>query len=76
MLAEHKTTKEVYAIKLISKKSVFEDDDVECTMTERRVLELAGGCQFLTKVYATFQTPERLCYVMEMVSGGDLMCVV
>lgn len=73
LLSEHKVTKAVYAVKMIGKKEVFEDDDVEATMTERRVLELAGGCQFLTKVFATFQTPERLCYVMELVSGGDLM---
>mmetsp|Transcript_30723 Transcript_30723/g.92115 ORF Transcript_30723/g.92115 Transcript_30723/m.92115 type:complete len:781 (+) Transcript_30723:192-2534(+) len=73
LLSEHRHTKSVFAIKMIGKKEVFEDDDVESTMTERRVLELAGGCQFLTKVFATFQTPERLCYVMELVSGGDLM---
>ena len=73
MLAEHKSTSEVYAIKILGKKEVLEDDDIESTMTERRVLALAGGCKFLTKMYATFQTPERLYYVMEFLNGGDLM---
>jgi len=73
MLAEHKSSKDIFAIKVLGKKEVLEDDDIESTMTERRVLALAGNCKFLTKMYATFQTPERLYYVMEFLNGGDLM---
>ena len=73
MLAELKGTDAVYAIKLISKKEVLEDDDVESTMTEKRVLSLSAGCEFLTRMYATFQSDERLYFVMEFLPGGDLM---
>ena len=38
VMAEHKKSGEVFAIKIIKKESVLEDDDVESTMTERRVL--------------------------------------
>eukprot|EP00041_Stephanoeca_diplocostata_P027565 m.760612 g.760612 ORF g.760612 m.760612 type:complete len:786 (+) comp23200_c2_seq1:185-2542(+) len=73
LLAEHNATNAVFAVKVIGKKEVFEDDDIESTMTERRVLELASRCKFLTQIFGSFQTPERLYYVMELVSGGDLM---
>eukprot|EP00051_Salpingoeca_urceolata_P027652 m.482577 g.482577 ORF g.482577 m.482577 type:complete len:731 (-) comp22588_c0_seq1:650-2842(-) len=73
MLAEHKQSKKLFAVKALSKEEIIECDDVECTMTERRVLALASGCKFLTSIYGSFQTPERLFFVMELVPGGDLM---
>lgn len=73
LLAEHKQTKEIYAIKIIKKAAVIEDDDVEATMTERRVLALSSGCPFLTGLHATFHGSDKLFYVMELISGGDLM---
>jgi len=73
LMAEHRQNKEIYAIKIIRKESVLEEDDVESTMTERRVLALGTGSRFLTRLHATFQSDDKLFYVMEMVTGGDLM---
>jgi len=73
LLAELKGSKVVYAIKALKKDVVLEDDDVECTLVERRVLCIATRHPFLTHLHCTFQSDTHLFFVMEYLNGGDLM---
>ncbi|KAI9821850.1 MAG: Serine/threonine kinase [Pycnora praestabilis] len=75
MLAETKATKQLYAIKVLKKEFIIEHDEVESTRSEKRVFLIANKERhpFLLNLHACFQTETRVYFVMEYISGGDLM---
>ena len=75
MLAETKQTKKLYAIKVLKKEFIIENDEVESTRSEKRVFLIANKERhpFLLSLHACFQTETRVYFVMEYISGGDLM---
>ncbi|EFR03200.1 AGC/PKC protein kinase [Nannizzia gypsea CBS 118893] len=75
MLAESKTSKKLYAIKVLKKEFIIENDEVESTKSEKRVFLIANKEHhpFLLNLHACFQTETRVYFVMEYISGGDLM---
>ena len=75
MLAETKTTKKLYAIKVLKKEFIIENDEVESIKSEKRVFLIANKMRhpFLLSLHACFQTETRVYFVMEYISGGDLM---
>ncbi|KAI0269865.1 hypothetical protein BC834DRAFT_967598 [Gloeopeniophorella convolvens] len=75
MLAEEKTSSNLYAIKVLKKEFIIDNDEVESTRSEKRVFLAAARERhpFLLGLHSCFQTETRVYFVMEYVSGGDLM---
>ena len=92
MLAEEKKTNALYAIKVLKKEFIIDNDEVErcrklgflclplltelvSTRSEKRVFLAAARERhpFLLGLHSCFQTETRIYFVMEYVSGGDLM---
>lgn len=75
MLAETKSSRKLYAIKVLKKEFIIENDEVESTKSEKRVFLIANKERhpFLVNLHACFQTETRIYFVMEYISGGDLM---
>lgn len=61
LLAELRNTEYYYAIKCLKKDVVLEDDDVECTLIERKVLALGTKHPYLCHLFCTFQT--EVCFI-------------
>ena len=56
LLGEQKASGEIFAVKVLNKDAIIQNDDIECTMTERRILALSVRHPFLTGLFCSFQT--------------------
>ena len=56
LLAQEAKTGKYYAVKALKKDVVLEDDDVEATMVEKRILALGTSYHYLTHLHSTFTT--------------------
>lgn len=71
--SSHNQTSRLYAMKVIKKSIVNDDEDIDWIQCEKNVFEKATNHPFLVGLHSCFQTPSRLFFVIEFVTGGDLM---
>ncbi|KAI7828217.1 kinase-like domain-containing protein [Gamsiella multidivaricata] len=70
-LARKKTTKDLYAIKILKKADMVRKNMVSHVLAERRVLALTRT-PFVVQLFYAFASKDYLYLVMEYVIGGDL----
>lgn len=73
LMVELRKTSRIYAMKIIKKELVTDDEDIDWIQTEKHVFETASNYPFLVGLHSCFQTESRLFFVIEFVRGGDLM---
>lgn len=71
MLVEYKNTKEIFAMKALKKDMLIDQDQVENTLLEKKILTDFEH-PFLCSMIFCFQTFERVYFVMPFLRGGEL----
>lgn len=61
----------MFAVKVIKKSGLIDEESLEHVLSENRVLQTMDH-PFLVKLHASFQSEDRLYFVMEYVRGGEL----
>ena len=71
MQVRMKETGKIYAMKVLNKKTIIERNELEHTKAEKNILQKL--CHpFLVNLNYSFQTPEKLYFIMDYVNGGEL----
>jgi len=65
----------LYAMKVLTKEEMIQRNKVKRVMTEREILATVNH-PFIVTMYASFQTMDRLCFVMEYCAGGEFFRVL
>eukprot|EP01088_Endostelium_zonatum_P011330 TRINITY_DN25464_c0_g1_i1.p1 TRINITY_DN25464_c0_g1~~TRINITY_DN25464_c0_g1_i1.p1 ORF type:complete len:473 (-),score=75.91 TRINITY_DN25464_c0_g1_i1:108-1526(-) len=61
----------IFAMKVLTKKSIIEKNELEHTKTERSIL-MRLDHPFLVHLYYSFQSSDKLYFIMDYVNGGEL----
>ncbi|KAI8495889.1 PREDICTED: serine/threonine-protein kinase Sgk3-like isoform X2 [Branchiostoma belcheri] len=72
LLARHKTDSNFYAVKVLQKKVIMKRNEAKHIMAERNVLLKNLKHPFLVGLHYSFQTPDKLYFVLDYVNGGEL----
>ena len=70
-LVEYKQTNELYAMKSLKKDILLDEDQIESTLLEKKILQ-SLNYPFLVGMVFCFQTEERVYFVLPFIRGGEL----
>ncbi|XP_076331468.1 G protein-coupled receptor kinase 1-like isoform X1 [Tachypleus tridentatus] len=68
-------TGKMYAMKCLDKKRIKMKQGETLALNERIMLSLVStgeDCPFIVCMTYAFQTPDKLCFILELMNGGDL----
>jgi serine/threonine protein kinase len=66
-----KDNQKIYAMKVLNKKAIIERNELEHTKAEKNILQKLVH-PFLVNLYFSFQTEDKVVFVMDYVNGGEL----
>ena len=75
-MAKHKLENKIYAIKILQKLAIKKKNEVRHIMAERNVLVRNIDHPFLVSLHYSFQTNDKLYFVLDYVNGGEVYVFV
>lgn len=76
LLVKKKDTGQVYAMKILKKKAVFEKHQERHVIAEREILSRMNNNPFFVRFYYSFQNETKLFFVLEYCPGGELFNLI
>eukprot|EP01118_Nematostelium_gracile_P000842 TRINITY_DN1083_c0_g1_i3.p1 TRINITY_DN1083_c0_g1~~TRINITY_DN1083_c0_g1_i3.p1 ORF type:complete len:447 (-),score=163.82 TRINITY_DN1083_c0_g1_i3:60-1400(-) len=67
---KHKATNKIYAMKVMNKNKISGQRQLQCLIAEKNIM--LNDNPFLVHLHYSFQTDDKLYFVMDFISGGDL----
>jgi serine/threonine protein kinase len=71
-MAKHKNDNHIYAIKVLKKEAIINRNEVKHIMAERNVLIRNLDHPFLVSLKYSFQSADKLYFVLDYVNGGEV----
>lgn len=71
-MARHCSEGQYYAIKILSKRVILRKNEVRHVMAERDILLKNVHHPFLVGLHYSFQTADKLYFVLDYVNGGEV----
>lgn len=72
--ARHIKEDRIYAVKVLNKKMILKTNEKNHIMSERNVLLKNLNHPFLVGLHYSFQTKDKLYFVLDYVNGGEVSC--
>ncbi len=72
-MARHKDEGKIYAVKVLSKQTILQRNEVKHIMSERNVLIRNLNNPFLVSLHYSFQSRNKLYFVLDHVNGGEVL---
>jgi serine/threonine protein kinase len=73
--ARHKAEDTIYAVKVLNKKMIIKRNEKNHIMSERNVLLKNLNHPFLVGLHYSFQSREKLYFVLDYVNGGEVFVI-
>ena len=74
-MAKHKKEDQMYAIKVLKKDAIIKRNEVKHIMAERNVLIRNLTHPFLVGLHYSFQSKDKLYFVLDYVNGGEVKII-